>query len=124
MSAPIDMPRTTLDDLMRFDGNAELVGGRIVPKVPHGRRPNALAVRILRKHADYADDHGGTVFGDGIGFAVPVASSGRESFSPDVTYYAAPLDLSSMRFVEDAPTFAVEVRSENDYGPKPEREMT
>ena len=28
-----------------------------------------------------------------------------------------------MRFIDDAPTFAVEVRSENDYGPAPERLM-
>ena len=123
MNAPIEFPRATLDDLMSYDGGAELINGRIVPKMPHGRRPNVVAGRIFRKLADYADDRGGTAFTDGIGFAVPVASSGRESFSPDVSYYAAPLDLSSMRFVEDAPTLAIEVRSENDYGPKPEREM-
>ena len=28
-----------------------------------------------------------------------------------------------MRFIEGPPTFAVEVRSENDYGPAAEREM-
>jgi Uma2 family endonuclease len=28
-----------------------------------------------------------------------------------------------MKFINSAPTFAVEVRSENDYGPLPEREL-
>jgi len=29
-----------------------------------------------------------------------------------------------MKFLDGAPTFAVEVRSENDYGPKAEREIS
>ena len=65
----------------------------------------------------------GEVFGDGIGYAVPELPSGRESFSPDVSYYVGPLPANPMRFVEGPPTFAVEVRSENDYGPAAEAEM-
>jgi Uma2 family endonuclease len=42
----------------------------------------------------------------------------RESFSPDAAYYTGP--RTGMRFLEGAPVFAVEVRSENDYGPRAE----
>jgi Uma2 family endonuclease len=58
-----------------------------------------------------------------MGFAVAELSSGRQSFSPDVSYYFGPLPSNPMRFVEGPPTFAVEVRSEGDYGPSAEAEM-
>ncbi len=40
---------------------------------------------------------------------------GRESFSPDASFFDGPLPANLMRFVEGPPTFAVEVRSENSY---------
>jgi Uma2 family endonuclease len=58
----------------------------------------------------------GEVHGDGVGFAVPELPSGRESFSPDASYYDGPLPANLMRFIEGPPKFAAEVRSENDYG--------
>jgi Uma2 family endonuclease len=58
-----------------------------------------------------------------MGFAVPELPSGRESFSPDAAYYLGVLPVNPMRFIDGAPTFAVEVRSENDYGPAAERDM-
>jgi Uma2 family endonuclease len=58
-----------------------------------------------------------------MGFAVPMLPSGRQSFSPDVSYYDGPLPQNRMRFVSGPPTFAVEVRSENDYGPSAESQM-
>lgn len=60
---------------------------------------------------------------DGIGYAVPELPSGRESFSPDASYYDGPRPKNRMRFIEGPPTFAAEVRSENDYGPAAELEM-
>jgi Uma2 family endonuclease len=45
----------------------------------------------------------------------------REAFSPAVAYHIGP--RMGMRFAEGAPVFAVEVRSENDYGPAAERAM-
>src|SRR5207248_2677182 len=41
--------------------------------------------------------------------------SGRQSFSPDASYYVGPRPRNRMRFIDAAPTFAVEVRSEGDY---------
>jgi Uma2 family endonuclease len=58
-----------------------------------------------------------------MGFTVPELPSGRESFSPDASYYAGPFPADEMRFIEGPPTFAVEVRSESDYGPGPEAEQ-
>jgi Uma2 family endonuclease len=116
--------RATLDDLYREEGKAELVGGRIVRYMPSGDLPSAVAGEIfvsLRMHAR-ATGHGHT-YADGIGFAVPELPSGRESFSPDASYFVGPLPANRMRFIEGPPTFAVEVRSENDYGPFAESEM-
>jgi Uma2 family endonuclease len=114
----------TLDDLYRIEGKAELIGGRIVPIMPTGRLPNLVAVRILRSLAACVDALGrGEVYSDNMEFAVPELSSGRQSFSPDVSYYLGPLPSNPMRFVEGPPTFAVEVRSEGDYGPSAEIEM-
>ena len=45
----------------------------------------------------------------------------RESFSPDAAYFIGP--NPGMKFIEGAPLFAAEVRSEGDYGPRAEREM-
>ena len=45
----------------------------------------------------------------------------REAFSPDAAYHIG--QRTGMRFLEGVPIFAVEVRSEYDYGPAAEREM-
>jgi Uma2 family endonuclease len=45
----------------------------------------------------------------------------RESFSPDAAFYVGP--RTGGRFLEGAPVFAVEVRSEGDYGAVAERDM-
>jgi len=108
----------TLDDLLRYDGNAELIGGKIVVGTCSGHWPNILAGRIFRRLADYADATGhGVALTDNVGFAVPEMSTGRQSFSPDAAYYTGPLPTNQMRFVPGPPDFAVEVRSEGDYGP-------
>src|ERR1043165_2896556 len=65
----------------------------------------------------------GVAHADGVGYAVAELPSGRESFSPDASYYDGPLPANRMRFIERAPTFAAEVRSENDYGAAAEAEM-
>jgi Uma2 family endonuclease len=117
--------RATLDDLYRTEGKAELIGGRIVQHMPTGIRPNEVAANIyvsLRSYVKQARQ--GRAFTDNIGFAVPELPSGRESFSPDASYYNGPLPNDLMRFVEGPPTFAAEVRSENDHGPAAEAEMT
>jgi Uma2 family endonuclease len=114
----------TLDDLYRAEGKAELINARIVPLMATGRRPNRVASRITRSLDDHAEATGcGEAYTDNIGFAVPPLSSGRESFSPHASYFVGPFPANAMRFLEGPPTFAVEVRSENDYGNAAEEEM-
>jgi Uma2 family endonuclease len=118
------LTEATLDDLYRVEVKAELIGGRIVPIVPTGRRPNLIAGRIYRSLAAHVEALGsGEVYTDNMGFAVPELSSGRQSFSPGVSYYLGPFPVDGMRFIEGPPTFAIEVRSEGDYGLAAEAEM-
>jgi Uma2 family endonuclease len=122
--SPVIQTAATLDDLYRVEGKAELIAGRIIPLMPTGRRPNRVAFRICRSLDDYAEATGrGEAYTDNIGFAVPPLSSGRESFSPDASYFLGPFPANIMRFLQGPPTFAVEVRSKTDYGPAAEREM-
>jgi Uma2 family endonuclease len=122
MSRTSPQVRETIDDLHRVDGKAELIDGRIIHFMPTGHLPNLVAGRIFRRLADYADEAGsGFVYTDNAGFAVPELSSGRESFSPDVSLYTGPPPSNRMRFIDGPPTFAAEVRSEGDYGPAADR---
>lgn len=114
----------TLEDLYRVDGKAELIGGRIVPLMPTGRRPNRNAFRIAKSLDTHAEaTHQGETYTDNMGFAVSRLSSGRESFSPEASYYVGPFPSNEMRFIEGPPLFAVEVRSENDYGEPAEERL-
>ncbi len=116
--------RATLDDLYRVEGKAELIGGRIHTFMASGDLPSVVAFEIAVSLRTYArKSKKGTAYSDGIGYAVAELPSGRESFSPDASYYVGPRPLNRMRFVEGAPTFAVEVRSESDYGPAAEDQM-
>jgi Uma2 family endonuclease len=115
----------TLEDLAKEPGKAELVGGRIVRFMANGYLPGVIALRIALSLTRYAEETGcGVAFGDNVGFAIrPPLTSGRQSFSPDAAYFTGPLPANLMRFPEGAPILAIEVRSENDYGPAAERAM-
>ena len=114
----------TVHDLRRVDGKAELIAGRIVHLMPSGHTPNRVAGRIYRSLDDHAEATGrGVAFTHNMGFVVPELSSGRQSFSPDVSYYLGPIPTDEMDFVEGPPTFAVEVRSKGDYDKAAETEM-
>jgi Uma2 family endonuclease len=116
--------RATLDDLYRTSGKAELIDGRIVTQMATGHWPARIGFRIAMS----LDEHSGKVkrgvaYPDNVGFTVPELPSGRESFSPDASYYDGPLPANPMRFIKGAPTFAAEVRSENDYDSTTEADM-
>lgn len=115
--------RATVDDLHNApeDGKAELVNGELVLMPATGARPGRAAGRIfLSLMAHEAERGGGFAFGDSVGFLVSLPQ--RESFSPDAAWYVGPADVTeAMEFLPDAPAFAVEVRSKNDYGPSAER---
>jgi Uma2 family endonuclease len=121
-SAPEKM--ATLDDLSRVEGKAELIAGRIVHYMASGDVPSFVAFEIAVSLREYARQSGvGVAYSDGTGYALdPPLSNGRQSFSPDASYYSHPRP-KTMRFIDGPPTFAVEVRSENDYGPAAEAEI-
>lgn len=122
--ASVSTIRATLDDLYREEGKAELIGGRIIRFMASGHLPSAVAGEIFVSLRLYAkSSRRGVAHADGIGYAVPELPSGRESFSPDTSYFAGTLPINRMRFIEGPPDFAAEVRSENDYGNAAEAEM-
>ncbi|HEV2972574.1 MAG TPA: Uma2 family endonuclease [Pirellulales bacterium] len=114
-------PKTaaTVDDLYLVPGKAELVGGEIVMMSPTGGIPAEVALRIGASLLRYTErTKTGHAVGDNAGFVVDLPD--RKSFSPDAAYFVG---HSSMKFIDGAPAFAVEVRSEGDYGPAAEEEM-
>lgn len=116
--------RMTLDDLYQVEGPAELINGQII-RLMTGERPGEVAGFIflsLAPHVMKKLKRGKALMAD-VGYAVPMLSSGREAFCPDVAYHTHPQAVNPMRFVEGAPDWAAEVRSENDYGPAAELEL-
>lgn len=122
--ASVQQMKATVHDLYRTPEKAELIGGRIVIQMPTGRKPNRVAGRIYRSLDDYAEQsRKGEAFTDNMGYAVPILPSGRESFSPDASYYDGQFPNNAMRFIDGPPKFAAEVRSETDYGSAAEMEL-
>jgi Uma2 family endonuclease len=111
--------KATIEDLYRVPTKAELVNGEIVHMSPTGGIPGYAADRIMISLDEYGQQtKSGHAFADNKGFIVNLPH--RKSFSPDAAFYTGKL---TMKFLEGAPIFAVEVRSEGDYGPAAEREM-
>jgi Uma2 family endonuclease len=109
----------TIEDLYKVDGKAELVNGEIVHMSPTGGLPSFAARQIVLSLCGYEKRTGsGLAVSHNPAFVVNLPK--RKSFSPDAAYYRGPL---TMKFFEGAPLFAVEVRSEHDYGPNAESEM-
>ncbi len=112
----------TVEDLYRVpeNGKAEIVNGALVLMSPTGGVPGRAGGRIYRSLDDYERlVGGGYAFPDNVGFIVNLPN--RRSFSPDAAFYRG--ELKGGQFLDGAPIFAVEVRSENDYGPSAEQEM-
>ena len=112
----------TVKDLYAVPDNrkAELVNGEVVLMSPTGDAPGFAADEIFVSLHTYARHTGrGRAVADNKGFVVDLPK--RKSFSPDAAYYVGP--RAGMKYFQGAPVFAVEVRSENDYGPAAEREL-
>jgi Uma2 family endonuclease len=111
--------QATIEDLYRVPGKAELVDGEIVHMSPSGPMHGRAAMRIAMRLLDYESEIGwGHAVPDNVGFVVNLPH--RKSFSPDAGYYRGDVGMS---FVQGAPLFAVEVRSEDDYGKAAEKSM-
>lgn len=125
MATATPMP-ATLDDLMKVEGKAELINGRIVPIMPTGRVPARIAKRILLSLNDFEQQTKlGEAFGDNVGYAItPPLPNGRASFAPDVSFYIGSSPYHDAGFIDGPPALAVEVRSEHDFGPARDREYS
>jgi len=109
----------TLEDLAREPGKAELVSGRIVRMSPTGGLPGYAGREIVVSLREYSRRTGtGHAIPDNVAFTVTLPH--RRSFAPDAAFYVGEL---GMGFLAGAPRFAVEVRSEGDYGPAAERRL-
>jgi Uma2 family endonuclease len=112
----------TIEDLYRVPehGKAELVNGELVLMSPTGGVPGRASGEIYISLHDYERRvGGGYAFPDNVGFIVNLPH--RQSFSPDAAFFKG--DLRGGLFLQGAPVFAVEVRSEEDYGPAAERRL-
>jgi len=116
--------RATLDDLCQIDGKAELVRGAIVryPELGHLALTAAEEIFIsLRLHAKRMRQ--GIAHPGGVIYAMGEMASGRETFSPDASWFTGEMPARSVRFLNASPTFAVEVRHEREYSIDAEAEM-
>ena len=104
------------------NGKAEIVDGKVIWMSPTGAKPGRAATKIVVSLSLHEDKFGGgQAFGDNVGFLVALPNRG--SFSPDAAWYDGSEDENDMKFLPSAPAFAVEVRSEGDYGPKADRQI-
>ena len=116
----ITQSEATVEDLYEVEGKAEIVNGRIVHLMATGDQPGYAGDEIFAWLRDYVRQRGyGRAVGDNKAFIVDLGH--RKSFSPDAAFYIGP--RTGMRFFEGAPVFAVEVRSEGDYGARAERDL-
>ena len=112
--------KTTLEDLYQVpdNGKAEIVNGELLLMAPTGGIPGRAGGEIYVSLREYERrTRSGYAFPDNVGFVVNLPNRG--SFSPDAEFYIG--ELKGGQFLDNAPIFAAEVRSENDYGPVAER---
>lgn len=110
----------TIEDLYKVKSKAELVNGEIVEMPPTGYEPGYAGDEIFASLREYSKrTKTGIAVGDNKAFRVDLPH--RKSFSPDAAFHVGA--KTGMKFFDSAPVFAVEVRSEGDYGPRAEREM-
>ncbi len=127
MTLLIEIPRTKrvsveslVEQLYRTEGKAEIINGEIIEFMSTGDQPSSAATNILLSLKLYErQTKSGRAYSDNVGFLVNLPN--RKSFSPDVSFFTG--DRAGMKFLQGSPIFAVEVRSENDYGKKAEIEI-
>ena len=120
MAVAISQDELLLELLMRTEGKAEIINGRVVQELPTGEKLGYAGDSITASLWVYVEGvERGRAIGDNKGFLCDLPH--RRSFSPDAAYYTGP--RGEMKFYPEPPVFAVEVRSENDYGRVAEEEM-
>ena len=119
--ANVDRERERLIKILyQTSVKAEIVNGEVIEYMATGGLPNFVAGEIFAELRHYArKTKTGYAVTDNAGFVVNLPN--RYSFSPDAAFWTG--SIPTMKFYEGAPIFAVEVRSESDYGPVAETEM-
>ena len=105
--------RATIEDLYRVpeNGKAELVDGELLIMSPTGYLPGYAGGEIFVSLREYARrTKTGLATPDNVGYSVNLPHRG--SFSPDAAFYTG--TATGMKFLEGAPRFAAEVRSEGE----------
>jgi Uma2 family endonuclease len=113
----------TIEDLyaLPHEQKAEIVDGEIVLMSPTGAAPSYAASEIFVSLREYSRrTKKGLAVTDNAAFRVDLPN--RKSFSPDVAFHMG--QWTGMKFFEGAPVFAVEVRSEGNYGPAAEQAIS
>jgi Uma2 family endonuclease len=111
--------QATIEDLYRVpeNGKAEIVNGELILMPPTGDLPSRAAFNIASSLREFARGQNiGRAYPDNTGYKVNLPD--RDSFSPDASFYTG--KSTGMKFLEGAPVFAAEVRSEFDYGKRAE----
>jgi Uma2 family endonuclease len=107
-------------ELYQTEEKAEIINGEVVKFMSTGGEPGFAGDEIFASLREYARQTKlGRAIGDNKAFLVDLPR--RKSFSPDAAFYIG--ENPGMKFYTGAPIFAVEVRSENDYGKTAERRM-
>jgi Uma2 family endonuclease len=110
----------TIEDLYHVDDKAELVNGEIVVMPASGGLHGFVEMEVMVSLHAYVRRTGrGYAIPDSVGFVVHLPN--RRSFCPDGAYWTGAPPTG--KFYEGAPAFALEVRSEEDYGPVAERRL-
>lgn len=113
------LEKATIEDLYKIPGKAEVVEGEIHTMSPTGDMPSRAGFKVASSLSAVEGRLQGRAYPDNIGYHVNLPN--RQSFSPDASFHTG--KRAGMKFLEGAPVFAVEVRSENDYGQEAERRM-
>ena len=98
-------------------------GTQIVGGVTPGKGGSThLGLPVFNSVAEAVDATGASV--SGIFTPPAVATDSLLDDAIDASFHAGPFPPDEMAFIDGPPTFAVEVRSENDYGRSAETAMT
>ena len=109
-----------IDDLYHVEGKAEIVNGELLLMSAASDAHGYAVLKIVVRLDEYATrTHRGRAVPDNVGFIVNLPN--RRSFSPDAAFHLG--RSFGNKFIEGAPVFAVEVRSDEDYGPAAEGAM-
>jgi len=110
-----------LDQFQHISGKSEIVDGKIITMPPTGEEPGLTSGEVFGSLRDHAKStQSGRAIPDNVGFRVELPN--RKFFSPDAAFILQQRS-GNAGFINGAPVFAVEVRSENDFGPAMEIEI-